>query len=273
MTSSETEAEQLVEDLGLSLPIIPEEVCSHISGGGLLVEYTEEQFQSSGVCGMAVGHGNNVTVVVNSEITNQGRRNFTAAHEIGHVILHIQKNIESNFRCSDKDVYGKNDASSLYEKEANEFASCLLMPKVLIGRRITRTDLSWDLVQKLSIDCATSLEATARRVVKLSRDQCALIIHKKGEMWTPIRSPSFFGYLDSTPFPSHLEDSPDVAGSNYPSALEECDAGDWFANPKNTPSTILYQSIYNKEHDRRMTLLLIPEEDTDDSDEWAAPTF
>jgi len=273
MTSSEAEAEQLVEDLGLTLPIIPKDVCTHISNSDLLVEYTEERFQSSGICGMAVVHENNVTVVVNSEITNQGRKNFTGAHEIGHVILHIQKNIESSFQCSNMDVYGKNDAHSSYEKEANEFASCLLMPKFLIGKEITRSDLSWRLVQKISIDCATSLEATARRVVNLSRDQCALIIHKKGEMWTPVRSPSFFGYIDRMPFPSDLEESLDIAGGSYPDALEECDTEDWFRNPKNMPSTILYQSIYNEEHDRRMTLLVIPEEDTDDSDEWGEPTF
>ncbi|MEH6503331.1 MAG: ImmA/IrrE family metallo-endopeptidase [Cycloclasticus sp.] len=273
MTSSEAEAEQLVEDLGLTLPIIPEEVCAHISEDELLVEYREEKFQSLDICGLSVGQGNKVIVIVNSDITNNGRRNFTGAHEVGHVVLHIQTSIKSEFNCSDKDLYGKNDANSVYEKEANEFASSLLMPKSLIGKRITSTDLSWDLIHKLSLDCATSLEATARRVVTLSREQCALVIHKKGQMWTPIRSTSFNGYVGITPFPDYLEESLDETNATYPSELEECDASDWFTNPKGIPDLIQYQSIYNKKYDRRMTLLVIPEVDIDDNDEWESPCF
>jgi len=274
VTPSEAEAEQLIEDLGLSLPIKPKEVCEQISTDDLLVEYSEESFQSSDICGFSIGHDNRIKVVVNSKINNSGRMNFTGAHEIGHVILHIQKEIASEFTCTNEDVYGKNTANKSYEKEANEFASSLLMPKFLIGKSIARNDLTWELVHKLSVECGSSLEATARRVVNLSNEKCALVIHKKGSMWAPIRSPLFDGYIDSIPFPKHLKSYPDVQISDYPNYLEECDSADWFRNPRNIPDTIQYLSIHNAEYDRRMTLLVIPEEDTDDDeDEWKEPGF
>ncbi|MDO9269745.1 MAG: ImmA/IrrE family metallo-endopeptidase [Methylobacter sp.] len=274
MTPSEAEAEQLIEDLGLSLPIIPKEVCEQISTDDLLVEYSEKSFQTLDICGFSIGHGNRIKVVVNSKINNSGRMNFTGAHEIGHVILHIQKNIASEFNCTTEDVYGKNIANKSYEREANEFASSLLMPKVLIGKSVARNDLTWDLIHQLSIECGSSLEATARRVINLSKEKCALVIHKNGSMWTPIRSSSFNGFIDPIQFPKHLRSYPDVQNLDYPNYLEECDSVDWFRNPRNIPDMIQYLSIHNAEYDRRMTLLVIPEEDTDDEeDEWKEPSF
>lgn len=146
VTTAEAEAEQLVEDLGLSLPIKPKDVCDLISADDLLIEYTEKPFESAGICGLSIGNGRKVKVVVNSEIINLGRKNFTGAHEIGHVVLHIQRQIKSEFTCTNYDVgSGKNNSNSIYEKEANDFASSLLMPKVLIGKTVFRNDLTWAL--------------------------------------------------------------------------------------------------------------------------------
>lgn len=272
MTNAEMEAEQLVEDLGLELPVIPANVCSLISGEGLKVEYREEAFDDSTICGLSLGHGEKVTVVVNANISNHGRKNFTGAHEIGHVVLHIQKNIQSSFTCSDGDLSTNTNNNSLYEKEANEFASCLLMPKSILERIIKRNDLSWGFIQRLAKDCETSLEATARRVIKLSKDSCALITHKKGETWTPVVSSSFQAYLHKIPFPQHLDDFQDDDHAIYPDVLEQCDTSDWIRNPKGLPLQISYQSIYNKKHDRRLTLIVVQDE-VEGDEESDMPTF
>lgn len=274
MTEAENEAEQLVEDLGLTLPICPEEVCEHISDETLKVKYSDKPFDSPDICGLSIGNGGEIQVVVNSNISYRSRRNFTAAHEVGHVVLHIMKGIESKFSCTNSDLYAKDGTNRRREVEANEFASSLLMPKSIIKSKVFRNDLSWNLIQELADECDTSLEATARRVVSISNERCALIIHRKGEMWTPIRSRSFIGFVDSMPFPRNLESYPDDPLAGYPDYLNECDTSDWLSDIRNIPQLMQYCSIYNAEYDRRMTLLVVPEEEFAEIDEdWEEPLF
>ena len=274
MTPSGAEAEQLIEDFGLMLPIKPREVCEQVSTKEVEVEYSEILFDSEDICGLSIGNGQKIKVVINSGINNSGRRNFTGAHEIGHVVLHIQKNIQSEFSCTNHDISNANKTNSIYEKEANAFASSLLMPKYLLGKAVLRNDLTWALIQDLAIKCKTSLEAAARRVIKLSDESCALVIHKKGEMWAPIRSASFNGYIDTIDFPKGLVTNPDEPGSGYPDYLNECDATDWFRDKKKLPEIIQYLSIYNELYDRRMTLIVVPEEEDEDVDDgWDEPHF
>jgi hypothetical protein len=133
--------------------------------------------------------------------------------------------------------------------------------------------LSWQLVQSIYGDCQTSLEATARRAVRLSNEACALIIHKQGEMWAPVKSTSFPAYINKTLFPKHLKTSPDGANNNFSDEMSECDASDWLTNSKDIPDTIFYSSIRNEEYDRLMTFIVIPEVDEDEDDEWEDPKF
>jgi Zn-dependent peptidase ImmA (M78 family) len=104
VTSAEYEAEQLIEDFGLSLPVRPIEVCAKISTNSLTINYREEKFTTRTICGLSLGQDRQIEVVINSEIENLGRKRFTGAHEIGHVVLHIQTNKKSEFTCTTEDI-------------------------------------------------------------------------------------------------------------------------------------------------------------------------
>jgi len=271
MTPAENSAEELVFDLGLTLPIIPSEVCNQLSDSSFPVSYQEELMSSGKFCGISLGDSNGAKILVNSSISTTGRKNFTGAHEIGHVILHIQTGKQSQFECTNNDIYGSQGKNIVFEQEANQFASSLLMPKSLINKFICSSDLNWKLIQELSNKCDSSLEATARRVVEISNDMCALIIHKKGEMWTPIRSPSFTTYINTIPFPNNLGTTPDTPVENVPDYLDECDTIDWITNNSNLPATIYYSAVRNNEYDRTMSLIIVPEIDEDSI--WNEPKF
>lgn len=58
------------------------------------------------------------------------RQRFTAAHELGHIIMHTK--LRTNFLCFINDI--KNDL----EKEADEFASYILMPNNELERQINK---------------------------------------------------------------------------------------------------------------------------------------
>lgn len=73
-------------------------------------------------------HANNgqAYIMINDNITNTGRRHFTIAHELGHYFLcHELK----NGQCFDADILEDDTAVDVIEREANYFASCLLMPE------------------------------------------------------------------------------------------------------------------------------------------------
>jgi Zn-dependent peptidase ImmA (M78 family) len=69
-------------------------------------------------------HLDSKMIVINQHIAEQeGRMHFTAAHELGHLMLHASENKE----CSEFDGL-HNEFDKNIEMEADFFAACLLMP-------------------------------------------------------------------------------------------------------------------------------------------------
>jgi len=72
-------------------------------------------------------------VELNENLSHQeGRMNFTAAHEIGHIVLHAKddmiKKENNNSMCRTNNDLGDREMDKI-EREADAFASYLLMPK------------------------------------------------------------------------------------------------------------------------------------------------
>ena len=249
LLKAKTEAETLLEELGFTnLPILIEDVCQKIGS----IDIIEKNMSSNEFNGISIGNESNVKILINNNIDNRHRKRFTKAHELGHAILHIFTGKQSKFQCSNNDITYNGNDNSKYEKEANVFASSLLMPSKLIEQKIHSNDLSWKVIQDIQNMCDVSLEAAARRVINVSKESCCLIIHKSKTMWTPIKSNSFDIYINTQPFPSNLDYS-DESG-NFPDTLEECDAMDWRIDSE---MRLYYSSIHNDEFKRTMTLLFI----------------
>ena len=94
---------------------------------GYSVEYVEGKYDSS-VYGALVPQSN--TVEINNDVSfNEGMENFTIAHEIGHIVLHLE-DLENNGKNT-CDIGGLNSGDSR-ESEADNFASYLLMPTQMV---------------------------------------------------------------------------------------------------------------------------------------------
>lgn len=213
---------------------------------------------STGVSGMFIKNGDNFGIMYATHIENQGFQNFSIAHELGHYYLdgHIENILTDGIHTSDE----KLSSTNIYEQEANYFASVLLMPSHLIQDNINQNDLSWQLVKNISENCKTSLEATARRVIALSKEPCALLIHKNNKPWNPIKSLSWSWYLENPQFP----DLDYCDYENLTNYMEECDLSDWnIVNRNNDEYQCKYSSIHfeNDSVDKIMTLLLLEEKD------------
>jgi Zn-dependent peptidase ImmA (M78 family) len=110
-------------------------------------------------------------ITVNSGIEYEGKRRFTIAHEIGHLILH-----KDSFQ-----IHNDTDATLEYfkkghqETEANEFASELLMPELLFRQISDEYEFSPALLKHLAEYFNTSITSVAYRYFKYGNHPICII--------------------------------------------------------------------------------------------------
>lgn len=235
------EAENLLEDLGFDfLPIVPSEIVESISSSDFKVVMESKSFISDKILGKAEGNDRGALIYINSNIPDNGRFNFTAAHEIGHVCMHILPQKKMSFECGSKEL--NNPFDDPIEKEANGFASGLLLPEYLISK-LTDGEVQWENIWRTSNSCNSSLEATYRRMSFLDKTPSALVIHKNGSFCRFVASNNFDFYIDRSPLSSEQIDlCLDIKNDNYPADVETVDATDWI-NPSSKGCTL--ESIYS----------------------------
>jgi Zn-dependent peptidase ImmA (M78 family) len=245
------EAEQLLEDLGFdALPIIPNDVAASINCDQFRLVFEKIEFVSDGILGKAEGNTKGALIYVNANIPDKRRLNFTAAHEIGHVCMHIMQQKKMYFECGAKELY--NPYNDPIEKEANGFASGLLMPKRLISAKFNG-DITWQNIHRLSQLCEASLEAVYRRISNLDNSPTALIIHRNGTFKRFVASPNFDFFIEQSPLSYDQQAlAVDIKEEAYPPDFESMDASEW-VNPNSNglyiesifASTILLEEGYS----------------------------
>ena len=115
-------------------------------------------------------------IIYNDKIKEDGRKNFTVAHELGHFFLHKDR---KELKCSMDDLETFDDQpphGKEIEREANEFAANLLMPARDIGPYLKNNDLDLNLVETLSDRYGTSMTSTAFRIVEVTGKPSALLM-------------------------------------------------------------------------------------------------
>lgn len=122
----------------------------------------------------------------------QGRTRFSIAHELGHFELH--QSTPSLVTCNPGEI-GEDLARShdqKREREANEFASELLMPTQFIQPEIQLSEKpSLRFIEVLAKKYQTSFLATARRFITLTKETCALVYFDQNQVLFHLRSNSF----------------------------------------------------------------------------------
>lgn len=116
---------------------------------------------------MVMKNGRSI-VSLNSEIEFPQKKRFVLAHELGHIILHGDK--EATF----SDDYSTLEAykHGVQEKEANDFATELLMPTDLFQKACFKQKFGAELIRNLSDRFNTSLTSTVYRYVEESASIC-----------------------------------------------------------------------------------------------------
>jgi hypothetical protein len=108
------------------------------------------------------------------------RRRFTAAHELGHYLIH-RKKYPDGLRCDEAAVDGRNGVE--IEREANDFASSLLMPLDDFRRRIpAKAEANFDQLSECASHYDVSLVAAILRWLRYTERRAMIIVSRDGYM-------------------------------------------------------------------------------------------
>jgi hypothetical protein len=116
------------------------------------------------------------------------RQRFTLAHELGHFVLH--RNSHASFNCDKESIYTGADTLKQIEREADDFASNLLMPGDLLRQRITGKRIDFHLLGELAKEFGVSLEAMCIRLIKFTEQRAVLVYWDYGYLKYQWRSQS-----------------------------------------------------------------------------------
>ena len=116
------------------------------------------------------------------------RQRFTIAHELGHFILH--RNRQPSFNCDKQSVHTGIDTLRSIEREANDFASNLLMPGDLLRNWISSQHIDFHVLGDIAQRFQVSLEALCIRFIKFTTQRAILVYWDNGYVKYEWRSSS-----------------------------------------------------------------------------------
>lgn len=115
-------------------------------------------------------------ILYNPSITSQGRINYTLGHEFGHYLCH-RANSEDGFECGEADVIG---ATRQQEREADLFASYLLMPLTDFREQVGRQNMTLDLLRHCADRYEVSFTAAALKWLEGTSESAAVVVATNG---------------------------------------------------------------------------------------------
>lgn len=121
------------------------------------IKFREEKFGTNGD-GYSELKDTNLVIVVNSEINYIRRKRFTIAHELGHIFIGWHDDVTL---CKMDNEYAAHNMLDIQEKEANVFASELLLPTEWVKEQLVKYgELGLDnIIKKMCNDAKTSFMA------------------------------------------------------------------------------------------------------------------
>lgn len=116
------------------------------------------------------------------------RQRFTVAHELGHFVLHRSQ--KPNFNCDKESMYSGADTVKGIEREADDFASNLLMPGDLLRAWLSQQSVDLHLLSTIAQRFQVSFEALCIRFIKFTELRAILVYWDNGFLKYEWRSSS-----------------------------------------------------------------------------------
>lgn len=240
-------ATKLRKKLGLTTPpFLPQTAFSSLG-----VAFQECKLE--GCLGMTLRVDGNIGVMVSNNIPEEGKRLFTAAHELGHVTIPSHEKI-SQFKCTSTDLWG--NSNKRHELEANEFAAEWLMPKEIFKLRCAKFEPDFNMISMTASEFSVSLTAAVTRYVEFTEHEVMLVVSKNGIMKYFKPSQDFPYRLDYGVVPNTYTRN-SLIGEPFPSEFMAVASDDWFEGEQPDDNEVLECSVKLGDYDTVLTMLWV----------------
>ena len=245
-------AEQVLVDLGVTKPSEIDLEAIAYSMGAIIKFRPMERCEAT-----IVGNGRRAVIAVNSG-SIPVRQRFSIGHEIGHWHLHRNRLL----LCTAKDIGGFRLGRLDPERQADEFASDLILPDYLLRpmvRKLSRILLSN--VRKIADEFSASQTATTLKIAKSGYFPIVVVRDRRsGPRWS-IPSPLVPGWLKLR---DDLDPESFAYGLLHRAAPEEIwprsiGADAWF-DFRGCDRYEVKEQSFSTSHDEVITILTIPDQ-------------
>ena len=196
--------------------------------------------------------------ILYSKDREPARQRFTIAHELGHFALH--RELQSDFQCSTDDVSGQSERDM--EKEADQFASTLLMPLDDLRTQMRAQPFGFDLIKHCADRYGVSLTATARQCAEICEQRVVVAVTRDDGVIRAWASTSAYRSGLYLPTRKHCVEVPAAsiahsARCNQQGGTATVPAMEWFPNEsRDTPLT--EHTLYSPTNESTLMLLVLP---------------
>lgn len=202
--------------------------------------------------------GSKGIIVVKQSIREFGRKRFTIAHELGHLMLQTE-----SAACISSDI-GQWSETKKSEKDADEFAAELLIPFDEVQSLINSEKPSLQLIRRVAEQYETSLSASGWRFCEIVTVPCAIIWSMNGVIQWFRKSDSFSFFLRrgvTVPDASYAMAA--HKGQKVPDEPEPVPASEWVEHSRILEGAEIWeQSVRLPWYDSALTLLWVKREIT-----------
>ena len=205
-------------------------------------------------------------VVYNQAIQSEGRIRFTLAHELGHYLVH--RHLHGEFNCNEADTLHWESPEKQMENQANEFASCLLMPRPDFEAQIGSGTIDLDVLGACSHRYGVSLTAAILKWLEFTSTRSVLVMSRNGRVqwargsesgkWISIALNKKRNDGQRAHLPSRCATVLQT-DSNVDRLGTEMDARIWFSNEP-SGMTLREMRVVSDQYRQTMTLLVLPPE-------------
>jgi Zn-dependent peptidase ImmA (M78 family) len=133
-----------------------------------IAEVDSDSFDGALLCSR---HRLSGRILVKRNLREDGRKRFTIGHEIGHFVLHRQNQVS----CSSADIARWENERDNPERQADRFASELLLPSREVLKQMGGEWPSFKLIISLAEFFGTTLMATGRKYCEVTPHECAIV--------------------------------------------------------------------------------------------------
>ncbi|HBJ1649206.1 ImmA/IrrE family metallo-endopeptidase [Clostridium botulinum] len=173
-------AQDIVSSFDLTPPIDLTKICEKLD---IRINY-EPLYSIEAL--LIISSGKKNIIIDNSRSLYPQRERFTIAHEIGHYIIPWHENLQ---QCDKIVNFESNDE---VEKQANDFASELLVPKSNLLEDIKDKKVTLSLIKSLAKQYDVSLVVMARRVLEYTDTEAVVLIYySNGKKYIQMKSKTF----------------------------------------------------------------------------------